>query len=389
MSVSLNWNLIGSLGSAAVISDVDGLMIPGTLYGFDGSYQLADQLEPGRAYWTASSADGEIVLQPAGASSLSEVGGTENSSTQTEITTPARLIRAGIVAEQPFYGVEIYATEEHSEDVQTKNVYNEDVYTADVYTAEKLAEFFFGGTYANHPLDLQTSLPPYPPTGLFDARLSDNRWITESNRIAIYLQQDGRPLTLKIREDAPSDVQIRFYAATEASYSPTDVTGVNGVNDEAGVAGMAGVSGVTGVTDVSGVLLEEHLVRADAGVPIPPAATFIDVELAPLDSRTLPGSYHLSQNYPNPFNPTTRIVFDLPASGDVRLEVFDMLGRKVAVLADGWRDAGSYDVVFDGRDLSSGIYIVRMQLNAAGMAGAVEAVGPAGVVMTRKMTLMK
>ena len=72
--------------------------------------------------------------------------------------------------------------------------------------------------------------------------------------------------------------------------------------------------------------------------------------------------FALSQNYPNPFNPTTTIQFSLPTyTSDVRLEVFDLLGRSVAVLATGSMDAGQYSVRFEGAGLSSGMYLYRLQ----------------------------
>lgn len=72
--------------------------------------------------------------------------------------------------------------------------------------------------------------------------------------------------------------------------------------------------------------------------------------------------FALSQNYPNPFNPTTTIQFSLPTyTSDVTLEVFDLLGRSVAVLASGSMDAGQYTVRFEGAGLSSGMYLYRLQ----------------------------
>jgi hypothetical protein len=71
-------------------------------------------------------------------------------------------------------------------------------------------------------------------------------------------------------------------------------------------------------------------------------------------------NYQLYQNYPNPFNPTTIISFSIPKSGNTKLVVFDMLGREVAVLIDGYIDAGNHTAYFDARDLSSGVYIYRI-----------------------------
>jgi hypothetical protein len=69
----------------------------------------------------------------------------------------------------------------------------------------------------------------------------------------------------------------------------------------------------------------------------------------------------LEQNYPNPFNPTTVVRYRLPVVNTVRLVVYDVLGREVAVLVDEKKDPGSYEVTFDGSGLSSGVYFYRMQ----------------------------
>lgn len=75
----------------------------------------------------------------------------------------------------------------------------------------------------------------------------------------------------------------------------------------------------------------------------------------------IPNSYSLEQNYPNPFNPQTRIEFQLPATRHVTLEVFDSLGRRVALLVDGLKKAGPNSVTFDAKDLPNGTYIYRIQ----------------------------
>lgn len=89
----------------------------------------------------------------------------------------------------------------------------------------------------------------------------------------------------------------------------------------------------------------------------------------------LPVSVALAQNYPNPFNPATSIRFELPEAQSVMLEVFDMSGRQIATLASGVHQAGSHEVKFDASDLSSGVYLYRLQ-TAAG-------------TLTHKFTLLK
>ncbi len=78
------------------------------------------------------------------------------------------------------------------------------------------------------------------------------------------------------------------------------------------------------------------------------------------ENHRQPISWRLEQNYPNPFNPVTTIRFDLPVSGQTTLKVFDLMGREVATLIDGFTDAGSHQVQFDASDIVSGIYYVRL-----------------------------
>lgn len=76
---------------------------------------------------------------------------------------------------------------------------------------------------------------------------------------------------------------------------------------------------------------------------------------------TFPMEYALHGNYPNPFNPSTTISYALPEAAEVTLRIFDVNGRTVATLVDGWRNAGSHDVTFDAAHLSSGVYVYQLQ----------------------------
>lgn len=74
----------------------------------------------------------------------------------------------------------------------------------------------------------------------------------------------------------------------------------------------------------------------------------------------VPLQLELMQNYPNPFNPTTMVEFQLPAASTVRLAVYDMLGRQVAVLLNEVRTAGQHTVPFNAAGLASGTYTYRL-----------------------------
>ncbi len=89
----------------------------------------------------------------------------------------------------------------------------------------------------------------------------------------------------------------------------------------------------------------------------------------------VPAGFTLSQNYPNPFNPTTHIEYSIPRAGRVLLQVFNSLGEEVATLFHGQQKAGKHMVVFDGKDLASGVYTYRLQSGE--------------VSISRKLVLMK
>ena len=95
-----------------------------------------------------------------------------------------------------------------------------------------------------------------------------------------------------------------------------------------------------------------------------------------LEMTNVPDQVRLHQNYPNPFNPATTIRFELAVSAqNTRLEVYDVLGRRVAVLVDGMLPLGAYSVSFDGSGLASGMYLYRLESE--------------GKVLQRKMMLVK
>jgi len=74
---------------------------------------------------------------------------------------------------------------------------------------------------------------------------------------------------------------------------------------------------------------------------------------------TIPKEFGVEQNFPNPFNPTTEIRFDLPEDSFVSLNVFDVLGRKVANLVNGFHPAGYHTATWNGSSVSSGVYFAR------------------------------
>lgn len=89
-----------------------------------------------------------------------------------------------------------------------------------------------------------------------------------------------------------------------------------------------------------------------------------------------PAGFRLLAAYPNPFNPEAVVPFTLAATADVRVAVFDVLGREVALLAEGRYEAGRHEAVLDGSALPSGLYLVRLTAEplAGSLRSAVQAV---------------
>ncbi len=94
----------------------------------------------------------------------------------------------------------------------------------------------------------------------------------------------------------------------------------------------------------------------------------------------LPEEYSLSQNYPNPFNPATTIKYTIPSNvnsglSNVKIVVFDMLGKVVTELVNEFKEPGTYEVTLDASQLTSGVYFYRLITD--------------GFLETKKMTLLR
>ena len=117
------------------------------------------------------------------------------------------------------------------------------------------------------------------------------------------------------------------------------------------------------------------LLVGDGGIILGREGPDIPVAVEYADERAIPVSMELNQNYPNPFNAATMISYQLPLAGDVRLSIFDILGRELNVLVDERKPAGVYRISWNAGRLSSGMYLSRLS------AG--------GYILTRKLLLIK
>ena len=165
--------------------------------------------------------------------------------------------------------------------------------------------------------------------------------------------------------------------------------------------------GLVFVVSVSAEPLLEGRVRLDSGEPVADAQVrifdmtdlrqgaiaraltdgtgYFALPLAALTGQALPARFALGPNYPNPFNPSTIIPYQLAASSAVRLEVFNLLGQRIATLVDGERPAGFHKATWhatdgSGRAVGAGVYIYRMTVGVESQTGRMVLIdGQAGV----------
>ncbi|MEE9553029.1 MAG: T9SS type A sorting domain-containing protein, partial [candidate division Zixibacteria bacterium] len=131
----------------------------------------------------------------------------------------------------------------------------------------------------------------------------------------------------------------------------------------------SGESVVAAIAILGGTSLSDIQANADAAIARYSGMTSVD------DNPVQPDIFFLSQNYPNPFNARTTIEFNVPSTQQVKLEAFDLLGRKVVVLVDNQLEAGAHIVNWDCSELPSGVYFYRLSVGEN--------------TATKKMTLLK
>jgi hypothetical protein len=163
-------------------------------------------------------------------------------------------------------------------------------------------------------------LPPLPPRGIFDFRFSSDRLVETLNSESkeIKISSAEYPVKLKI---VGTDIKI---------------------------------------SDLLGGEIINALLKDGETITINNSA----IEALRIEGKSVPTEFALYQNYPNPFNPTTIIKYALPLDSKVRIEVYNVLGELVEVLLDETINAGYNEIEFNASDLSSGLYLYRIEANA-------------------------
>ncbi len=272
MNVVQGWNLIGpfdkNIPVGTIVSNPSGI-VNSYYFGYNGTYRIADTLKRGQGYWVRSTGTGYLFK---GGGDNSQLAVSEN---PIDKFTELRL-----------------STEEQG--------------SASLYLArpEEIASDY--------------SLPPVPPSGIFDARFGSDT----------YVESTGKVNTLKLSSNE-GQVKLTVHNAKGMKLRIKDA--------------------------IDGTILNAELTEGTE-VTIPSGLTSVLVE----SGNATPLTYDLAQNYPNPFNPSTKIKYQIPKDGHVKIIVYDVLGREAMRLIDEFRTAGAYEIKFEASGLTSGVYFYRM-----------------------------
>jgi hypothetical protein len=174
------------------------------------------------------------------------------------------------------------------------------------------------------------------------------------------------------------DIYVAAKARTAQSFgAPVNVTNSEAIELMVKMAPWATAGASSGTVHLT-YLIPQSIRTATAGLertPIYYVNATLNVTGVADRPGEIPNAFALRQNYPNPFNPSTAIEFSLPVSGQVTLEVYNMIGQKVATLVNGKLAAGSHTISWNAQDVPSGIYFYKLET--------------ADFSQIRKMVLMK
>jgi hypothetical protein len=212
-------------------------------------------------------------------------------------------------------------------------------------------------------------------------------------------KETGRSITLAVKQDSqPPESGCDLYVTTPVPLSaldlrislPADLIRTCSLSSdfagwtmqwraegdsaiELGMVDLSGTSPISeGLTRVvtmkSHVPLPDRVVQQISGIAVDNNGAKYDIRISPNVAASVPlvpTEFSLSQNFPNPFNPVTSIRYSMPHAGAVELAVFNITGQRVRTLISGQAAAGSYVVIWDGRDdngnvVASGVYLYRL-----------------------------
>ena len=313
INLTAGWNMISGISGNIALSDIGdpgGIINPGTLFGFSGSYVLSDSIKQGEGYWINANADGQIMLSSSTARMLGKRGNGES-----ENRGQRERLAMGL---EDLVDLTQYIELQISDGEGRTQVLHYRPETATQQTAAATATFL---------------LPPPAPAAQLDARFAGDYRLTRGNQATIQLQAIHYPLTIQIRN-------FRTPAALpgEAAFQLVlkEVAG----NRETARHPLS-----------ESLLIELHNPRVN--------------KLVLAKEAIVPVEFRVYQNYPNPFNPTTSIRYDLPEKGPVEIAIYNTVGQKIRSLRSAEQEPGVYETTWDATDdaginVSSGIYYYRV-----------------------------
>lgn len=375
------WNLVGlptepaNANYASVFADVNPTLAP---FGWDGNgYQSVTDLAAGAGYWILVDQAGSQTFDDAGVTSITlnltngwnMISGPICLMPFASIADPNSIMVPGTLfsysngyqestAMLPGAGYWVLTNQAGQITMNCETIGNKSAGTsADVdvqgfglmtVTDSKgnNQTLRFGSNRLSDVELMQFAMPPVSPVDGFDVRFASNSRLSQGDEHLVSISSEAYP------------VNVRFDAFPEAQFGSmwieefADGETLRSYNVNAG--------DVVSITNP-----EVNGLRISGGLD------------APLD---VPTQFQLQGNYPNPFNPTTNLVFDMPASGSVKVEVFDLLGRNVMSIPVQEVSAGTgRQIALDASSLASGTYLYHLQVEAAGES----------MVRVGRMTLLK
>jgi predicted outer membrane repeat protein len=285
VSLISGWNIISGLSCDIALNDVGDpgdIIIPGTLFGYGLGYYSTDSIKQGNGYWIKTSSAGYINLN---------------------CTTELRKSKNNLAGNT--FDLTSFSRIQISDRSGSKQ------------------SLYFGGNLEDE-INLESlSLPPLPPEGSFDARLSGGYRVAEENNLVVQVQSSSYPLTVKVEA---------MKQTGSSKYVISELIG----NEE---------------------VRERSLFDGEEVIISNPKVNLLRIS----KDKMVPTKFELSQNYPNPFNPSTIIKFSITDELQVNLSVFNILGEKVIELKNEMMKPGYYEVKFDATIFASGVYLYRIK----------------------------
>ena len=348
LSLNSDWNMISGITDAVDVADIQdpgGIIISGTIYGFDNGYSQADMIEPGNAYWLRTVEPGDVSLSSTGRQNYSESNQLLRSQNMDNemgsIFSISAANPSGDASYDMYFGFVSTMTDDYDQGSCSNSDYTE--YGDCIGNGAN----WYGDQYA----------PPAPPAGTFDCALT---WGSER-----YYSQllDGSAENAGVEHEfglsmAYDTTNTILFTWNNAGWDSLLTSVV--LQDAFGGA----MINVDMLTETS--LTVDNPAFTQLKLLVTPNAVGLGNLLALEDEiSSLPEKYGLNQAYPNPFNPSTEIVFSVSEGGVVDLIVYDILGRKINTLASGYHQPNRYRAVWNGTDekgfqVPAGVYFYRM-----------------------------